>query len=207
MKNKFLAIAASIAALGTAIVSAPAQAQIVGTPTPVNLSVQVPEVLYLRTVSDIFVGLTAADLASGLNPSGTGYYGSDNTSGTVGTNPLGGPAGTGVNTGSPFAVTGPGSFNQSLPNVYAVWSNSPRPGGVNITYNKGGSLSGTLNAVSPATGSVAYTIASTSNQTGKVPQGLVNPTYVGALDLTLDLTGATTAGSYTGVITVTADAP
>ncbi|WP_341524936.1 hypothetical protein WKK05_20200 [Nostoc sp. UHCC 0302] len=207
MKNKFFAIAASIVALGTAITSAPAQAQISGTAAPVNLNVQVPEVLYLKTVSDIYVGISASDLASGLTATGSGFYGSASNSGTVGTDPTTSIPGTGVNTSSPFARAGVGSLNQSLTGVYAVWSNSPRAAGVNITYNKDTGLTGTLTAVAPAIGTVAYTINGSSNQTGKVPKGLVDPTFVGGIDFALDLTNSTTAGSYTGVITITADAP
>jgi hypothetical protein len=202
MKNKFLVIAAaSTAALGTALLSAPAHAQITGSNVPVNLNVTVPEVLFLKTVKDINVNLSAADLASQFAGSSTGGFAFDNNSGTAGA------AQTGVNVQTPFAGTATSQFNQSIPSVYVVWSNSPRAGGVNITFNKGGSLTGSLNAVSPATGSVDYTIASTSNLTQLTPKGLVTPTVVGGVDLALDLTKAANAGQYTGVITVTADAP
>lgn len=204
MKNKFLVIAAATTtALGTGLVWTPAHAQIIGSDVAVPLNITVPEVLFLKTVSKIDLTISASDIASSLVPNGSngGFYGFSQN-GTAGT------SGSTLDTTSPFTSTGTtGSFKQSISNVYAVWSNSPRAGGVSITFNKGGSLTGTLNAVSPATGSVDYTIASTSNLTGLTPKGLVTPTAVGGVDLALDLTKAAVAGQYTGVITVTADAP
>ncbi|BAZ29082.1 hypothetical protein NIES4074_15190 [Cylindrospermum sp. NIES-4074] len=208
MKNKFLVIAAATTtALGTALVWTPAHAQITGSDVSVPLNITVPEVLFLKTVSQINLTISATDIANGLVTNGTGFYGSSQN-GTAST------SGSSLDSTSPFTNVGNGkSIQQKINNVYTVWSNSPRLAkGVNITFNKGITTPVTLNPASPNTGGLNYTIVASSgngdgDQIGLAPKGLVIPTQTGGVTLSLDLNNATTAGTYTGVITITADAP
>lgn len=204
MKNRFLAIAAaSTAALGSAIISAPAHAQFVNTPpNTVNVNLEVPEVLYLKTVSDINLSVAPPELVNGsYTQFGSKYFGSS-TGGVINADGSGG-----VDTTSPFSGTvATGTVSKSVNNVYAVWSNSPRAGGVKITISSAnGDLSGPNGSfanLTNVTGSVASTPALglgtpiTTNVTG-VPVGF-----------TIQLGGKQSAGQYTGAkINVQAEAP
>ncbi|MEH2196404.1 MAG: hypothetical protein V7K98_27705 [Nostoc sp.] len=198
MKNKIVAIiAASAAALGSTIFSAPAHAQITTAPSNVNVSVTVPEVLYLRTVTDIDIDILPTELtAATLTASGSGYVGGNQAGTADGT--------AGVDTTSPFYVaTGNVSVTKTVPAVFAVWSNSPRGNGVTVTtaivtptLNGASGSAITINSVGPITASAA------------VP-GLVTPFSSGVnLGLTLGGNGIAQAGAYTGgVVSVTATAP
>jgi len=198
MKNKIVAIiAASAAALGSTIFSAPAHAQITTVPSNVGVSVSVPEILYLRTVSTIDVDILPTELtAAALTASGTGFVGIDVTGTADGT--------TGVDTTSPFFLAaGNVSVTKSVPAVFAVWSNSPRGNAVTVTtgivtpdLNGTSGSQITINSVTPITSSAA------------VP-GLVTPFSSGVtLGLTLGGNGIAQAGAYTGgVVSVTAAAP
>ncbi|MCX7592566.1 MAG: hypothetical protein N2235_02165 [Fischerella sp.] len=193
MKNKIFAIAAAV---GSAIVAAPAQAQITGTPASVGVSVSVPEILYLRTVSNINVTLTPTDLGNGsLTANGSGFYGSDQA-GTADDTPS-----STLDTTTP-AFTDATAATRTINNVYAVWSNSPRPGGVNVDVEE---IANPSNGLS----TIAMTIDDTlSDKSALTPQGLINPTIVGGVDFIFDLTNAATSGNYTGgAITITASAP
>jgi hypothetical protein len=204
MKNKFFAIAAaSTAALTAAIISAPAQAQITGTtPQSIGLTIGIPEVLLLRTVQNISVNLTPADLgANNLTAAGSGYVGSEVANTTA----------TSANTGgvsllTPFTAAA-GTINKSVPQVYAVFSNSPRNqvkvtmavSSPNLTNTSGGTgkITGVTTTLNGTTGTSVTTTA----------PGLSTPAF-GPANLALSLTGNQSAGSYTGgVITVQAEAP
>ncbi|MCG6133606.1 MAG: hypothetical protein MET45_02925 [Nostoc sp. LLA-1] len=199
MKSKILAIvAASTAVLGGAIFSAPAQAEITGS-SEVGVQVTVPEILYLRTVETISVAIDPADLtAATLTGSGSGFFGTDKAGTADGTNE--------VDPTSPFFAAGAiTEVTKSIPGVFAVWSNSPRGLGVEVTT---GVTNGTLtNIANPST----ITIANVDPIQGfaNVP-GLITP-FVSGVELTLDLNGSggiSDAGAYEGgVITVTATAP
>ncbi|WP_427162744.1 hypothetical protein ACQFX9_15115 [Aliinostoc sp. HNIBRCY26] len=197
MRSKFVAIiAASAAALGSTMLSAPAHAQVSGT-SDVGVNVTVPEVLYLRTVQTIDISLLPADLtAAPLTASGSGFFGSDATGTADGTN--------GVDTTSPFFLTGGNvQVTKQVPAVFAVWSNSPRGNGVAVTTSV---ITNTLNGASGAT--IAINGVAPIQGTANVP-GLVNPFVSGVdLDLILGGNGISQAGAYTGgVIRVTATAP
>ncbi|AUB36718.1 hypothetical protein COO91_02641 [Nostoc flagelliforme CCNUN1] len=198
MKNKIVAIiAASAAALGSTIFSTPAHAQITTPASNVNVSVSVPEVLYLRTVSTIDVDILATELtAATLTASGSGFVGGDQGGTADGTN--------GVSTTSPFFVaSGNVAVTKTVPKVFAVWSNSPRGNGVAVstaivtpTLNGANSSAITISSVAPITA------------TANVP-GLINPFTDGVtLGLILGGNSISQAGDYTGgVISVTASAP
>ncbi|BAT51099.1 unknown protein [Nostoc sp. NIES-3756] len=197
MKSKILAIVAvSTAALGSAILSAPAQAQITSTPATVGVNVTVPEVLYLRTVSTIDVDIPVSALTSEtLTASGTGFTATENDGNTAdGTN--------GVDTLSPFNTTnGEATASISIPNVFAVWSNSPRGQGVSVA-----AAIGTATLTSGGS-TITLTSAAASPASAPVP-GLVNP-FIGGVNLgfTLGGNGISQAGDYTGgTITITASA-
>jgi hypothetical protein len=197
MKSKFLAIvAASTAALGSAILSAPAQAQITSAPATVGVSVSVPEVLYLRTVANIDVDIPVSALTSQtLTADGTGSTGTQSIGTADGSN--------GVDTTSPFNTTnGNATATISVPNVFAVWSNSPRGQGVSVA-----AAIGTATLTGANTSTITLTSAAASPATANVP-GLVNP-FVGGVNLgfTLGGNGISQAGDYTGgTITITATA-
>jgi hypothetical protein len=196
MKNKITAI---IIALGSAIFTAPAHAQITGIPATVGVNVTVPEILYLRTVSTINVTLTPADLGvAGLTASGSGFY-SSNQAGTADTTPA-----TTLNSNSPFTTAT--AATKTIADVYVVWSNSPRAGGVNITVAKpAGADPGN------GTDTVPMTVDAASNITGATANGLIDPvtgTGVGSVVLAFDASDVD-AGTYStgGQITITAAAP
>lgn len=213
MKNKILALAVAGAALGTAAISAPAQAQIQGTPTPIGVNVTVPEVLYLRTVSDITINLTTADLQgpSNLQSVPGGSYGSD-SSGSAD------DGSSGLNLIPPFGggdTTNLLVADKSIGNVYAIWSNSPRNrvtaevgiGSPALTGPNGST--GTIENVrtafgigTPAPGTATSALAETT------APGLAATPAVGYVTLDLNLTVPQSAGAYGGgVITITAAAP
>lgn len=200
MKSKILAIvAASTAVLGGAIFAAPAQAQITGS-SDVGVEVTVPEILYLRTVETISVAIEPTDLtAATLDPSGSGFFGTDKAGTADGTT-------SGLDTTSPFfAVSGVLEVTKSIPDVFAVWSNSPRGLGVEVTTAiTNADITNVANGATIQIAGVTPIAAS-----APVP-GLINP-FVSGVDLTLDLTGSggiSDAGAYDGgVITVTATAP
>ncbi len=202
MNHKFFAIAAaSTAALTAAVFAAPAHAQITNTtPQSVGVTVSVPEILFLRTAQNLSVDLTPADLgANGLTAAGSGYVGSEvaNTTATSGN------AG-GVSLLTPFTAAA-GTINKSVPQVYAVWSNSPRDqvkvtmavSNPNLTNTTGGT--GTITGVTTTlNGQEGASVTTTA-------PGLSTPAFA---NLALSLAGNQSAGSYTGgVITVQAEAP
>ncbi|AFY49869.1 hypothetical protein Nos7524_4099 [Nostoc sp. PCC 7524] len=202
MKNKFLALAAfGAAALGSAIVSTPANAQIPqgsGPTSPITVNVSVPEVLYLRTITTANLVITPTDLTAvaltGLGP------GVPPTSPFIGSN-QGQEAGGTVDTASPFA----GGFADGVPvektitSAYIVWSNAPSNYEVQVTAPVGG-------FVGPGGDAVTAAVVGT-NPASFAPEGLINST---PRDIVLDLAGGSgdlTAGTYTGVLTVEAFRP
>jgi hypothetical protein len=203
MKTKFLAIAAaSTAALTAAIFSAPAQAQITNTtPQPVGVTVGVPEVLFLRTAQNLSINLTTTDLGAGNLTQVNGTAIGSQVSPTTATS-----NGGGVSLLTPFTPPS-GTINTVIPQVYAVWSNSPRNqikvtmavGNATITNGSGGT--GTITGVTTTlNGSTGTSVTTTA-------PGLTTPAF-GPANLALTLGGTQAAGSYTGgSVTVQAEAP
>lgn len=197
MKNKFLALAAfGAAALGGAILSAPANAQIQqgsGPSQNVTVNVSVPEILYLRTIVDADVTIDPADLgASGLTPvPGTtppAAIGSDQSEEIGGT----------VNTASPFATLVAGTpIQKTIKSAYIVWSNSPTG-----TYQV---------AITPGTftGPNATTLTAAVNGANPVTLPATGLVTSAAQDVALDVTlpANPTAGTYTGTLTIEAFRP
>ena len=201
MKNKFLALAAfGAAALGTAIVSAPAHAQIPqgsGPQSNITVNVSVPEILYLRTITDIDLTIDAADLTGATLNAVAG----SNPPAFTGTQNLEDGAGL-VDTNSPFAG---GSADgvpvvKTIPSAYVVWSNSPTGNYQVQVTTPGGGL------VGPG-GGVVNVAVNGANPSTQTAQGLINAT---AQNILLDLaaaSGTISAGTYTGNITVEAFRP
>ncbi|HLO84868.1 MAG TPA: hypothetical protein VK203_07625 [Nostocaceae cyanobacterium] len=195
MKNKFLALAAfGAAALGGAILSAPANAQIPqgsGPSQNVTVNVSVPEILYLRTIVDADVTIDPADLgANGLTPvPGTtppAAIGSDQSEEAGGT----------VNTASPFATLVAGApIQKTITSAYIVWSNAPSNYSVAITP---GTFAG-------PNGNIAVAVNG-ANPASFAPTGLVTAP---ARDVVLDITlpENPTAGTYTGTLAIEAFRP
>ncbi|AUS99312.1 hypothetical protein CLI64_02270 [Nostoc sp. CENA543] len=195
MKNKFLALAAfGAAALGGVIVSAPANAQIPQgsmTPQPITVNVSVPEILFLRTISEFNVDITPADLTgTTLTPIGTpptAFVGSEQTTGST------------LDTTSPFAggFADGQAMTVTIPSAYIVWSNSPT-GNYNVAITPPGA-----GLVGPGT-AISVAVVGTSPVT-LAAEGLVTAT---PQDIELELTATDpTAGTYTGDILVEAFRP
>jgi hypothetical protein len=190
MKNKFLAIvAASASVLVSALVSAPAHAQIVPGPNQnISVDVTVPEILFLRTISTATVALTPGDF-TGLTLTQVGttnaYTGSDQTPGSV------------LDQTSPFTVGSP--INKPINTAYAVWSNSPRTGGISVIV----SLPGTF---TNGTTTLPVAVNSASNISNQAAPGLTTP-YLGNISLDITPAATTSAGTYNGQVNVQVDAP
>jgi hypothetical protein len=175
--------------LGSTIVSAPAHAQIVPGPNQnISVDVTVPEILFLRTISTATVALTPADFtALTLTQVGTtnAYTGSDQTTGST------------LDTTSPFTVGS--ALAKSIPLAYAVWSNTPRAGGINVTVSAGSFQNG-------GGATLPVTVNASSNVTGQAAPGLSTP-YTDSIDLDITPGATTSAGTYTGTVNVQVDAP
>ncbi|BCL36949.1 hypothetical protein [Nostoc sp. MS1] len=195
MKNKFLALAAlGTAALGSAVVSAPANAQIAqgaGPSQTINVNVSVPEILYLRTVQNADVVITPTQLAGNAvtltSAGGTppAYIGSDQSTGAT------------VDTTSPFSAPG-APVAVSIPNAYIVWSNSPT-GSYSVAFD-----TGTFTA--SGSGGATITVEPTNATLTNTAEGLVTATPKN-IDLNVTLDANTKAGSYAGTVTVEAFRP
>ncbi|MFN6464742.1 MAG: hypothetical protein RMZ41_023400 [Nostoc sp. DedVER02] len=200
MKTKFLVVIAATSAFVSALSSvivAPANAQVAAT-NNVAVTLTVPEVLYLRTVSTIDLDLTTADLSSQtFTANGSGFYGSDK-SGTANSTT------SGLDTTSPFNNNGTNlTVTKTIPQVFAVWSNSPRGAGINVSVAPG--TSSTLTGANSSTATL--TNGAANPNFANVP-GLVTP-FIGGVDLSVDVggNGIAQAGAYTGAdINITATA-
>ncbi|MBE9052188.1 hypothetical protein IQ243_17505 [Nostocales cyanobacterium LEGE 11386] len=197
MKNKFLAIfaAAGIAAVGSTLFSAPAHAQLGPIDQDVNVELEVPEVLFLRTFETVSLSITEADLAGGTAVT-TGGLGQDFD--TI--NPISDGT-TLIDQTSPFTGLTGGSITKTVDELYAVWSNSPRPGGVTI------GLSVLTPGLTGANGGTATIVSATPDTPTAAAPGLDIP-VVGGADIEFNLGTSTASGTYTGgVITVSVEAP
>ncbi|MFN6570364.1 hypothetical protein [Dendronalium sp. ChiSLP03b] len=182
MKSKILAIAvAAGTVVAGSLFSAPAHAQLTAN-QDVDVEINVPEVLFLRTFQTISLDISEAELG-GVTTGGVGqdYNNPALTDGT-----------TTIDQTSPFAALSAGTITKNVAELYAVWSNNP--GGATIT------LTASTPGLTSAGGATA-TIANVTN-TGTDPTtaiGLQTP-YVGGADIEFDLSTATEAGLYNGGI-------
>jgi hypothetical protein len=192
MKKQLLALAVlGTAALGNAILSAPAHAQIVAPGAPnqnITVSVSVPEILYLRTIPNAIVNLAGTDFAPGLVAVGSNYIGRDYKATANGT----------VDTTSPFTT---GTVQKTISQAYAVWSNSPRANGVNIAITTPSTYTNTV-----SNGTINVAIPASSSRTGVPATGLITP-ITGDIALSVTPTSTTTPGTYFGNVNVAVSAP
>jgi hypothetical protein len=193
MKNKALVIlAASAAALGSAIFAAPANA----VQQEVEVQVTIQPALYLRTFKTIKLDITQGDLAKANG-------GTLKESDFMGDEGVGGSA---VTTGEQLinnirsgGIGGGGTADtvtKTVKQLYAVWGNTAAGKSVTVTVTpvvkdllKDGTSTTekiTLDTITPTTGSFT-TGAVNSTTTGKV----------GGIDMTFKLNGAG-EGTYTG---------
>lgn len=197
MKNKFLAIAAfGAAALGSAVLSAPANAQIAqgsGPSQTINVNVSVPEILYLRTITTANVTISPTDLA-GAGASALTPVASTTPPAYIGSDQAESPPGS-VNTASPFAAPG-APVAVSIPNAYVVWSNSPT-GSYSVGFTPGSFTS---------SGGDSITVTATNATVSNPATGLVTATAY-PIDLDVALNDTTKAGSYAGTVLVEAFRP
>ncbi|PMB16410.1 hypothetical protein CEN48_02645 [Fischerella thermalis CCMEE 5282] len=195
MKNKILAIAATAgtAILGSSVFSTPAQA--LTQTQDVTINYTVPEILYLRTFQTVNMTLDANLLGAILTAQGSGFVGKDYdpTNATV-TIDVTGNADVTLDQTSPFGNLA--AIQQSIPELYAVWSNSTGTVDVNLTSTPLTEVGGKTIAVNSITPTVDNFAA----------PGLDTP-QIGGADLDLDLTNATVMGIYTGTITVDVSTP
>lgn len=208
MKNKFLAIlAAGSAIVGGSLASAPAQALTVSSDTTVT--VNVPEVLILRTVPSITLNLNGSAIF-GTSPTGTvtstaaGITYKDQIPADAITYNADGTQTGFVNQTSPV-LTGASVATIPLNDIYAVWSNSTATTGTNVTVTPGSS--GALTGTGTAAGATATLAVATGGNQNFTPAGLVNPALVGDITVSVDLANATKAGPYGGTLTITANTP
>ncbi|MEH2259271.1 hypothetical protein [Nostoc sp.] len=190
MKTRFLVVIAATSAFVSALSSvivAPANAQ-VSTTNNVAVTLSVPEVLYLRTVSTIDLDLKPADL-SAKTLIGSGPYTSDGTDKTGTAN----SSGSTLDQSTPFNTNGTNlSVDKTISKVFAVWSNSPR--GLGITVDA------TVANAALTNGTATATLSSNGANPNFAPvPGLVTP-FVGGVDLTIDVpgNGIAQAGTYSG---------
>ncbi|WP_315790452.1 hypothetical protein [Fischerella sp. JS2] len=199
MKNKILAIAATAgtAILGSSLLSAPAQALTQSQNVTVNYTV--PEILYLRTFQTVNMTLDTTLLGATLTAQGNGFVGKDYdpTNPTVTIDPATGTADFPLDQTSPFGNLA--AIQQTIPELYAVWSNSDQ----NVSVDLLTGSSTTLNE--PGGKTIAINDITTSTPSFAAP-GLDTP-QVGDATLDLDLTNATVKGIYTGTIVVTVSTP
>ncbi|PMB23741.1 hypothetical protein CEN45_09670 [Fischerella thermalis CCMEE 5198] len=196
MKNKILAIAATAgtAILGSSLFSTPVQA--LTQTQDVTINYTVPEILYLRTFQTVNMTLDTTLLGATLTAQGTGLVGKDYdpTNPTVTIDPVTGTANFSLDPTSPFGNLA--AIQQSIPELYAVWSNSNGNVDVNLTSTTltgpGGQTIG-VNSIDPTVDNFPA-------------PGLDTP-QIGGADLDLDLTNATVMGTYTGTITVDVSTP
>ncbi|PLZ47376.1 hypothetical protein [Fischerella thermalis] len=196
MKNKILAIAATAgtAILGSSVFSTPAQA--LTQTQDVTINYTVPEILYLRTFQTVNMTLDTTLLGATLTAQGTGFVGKDYdpTNATVTIDPVTGTADVTLDQTSPFGNLA--AIQQSIPELYAVWSNSTGTVDVNLTsttLTEAGGQTIAVNSITPTADNFAA-------------PGLDTP-QIGGADLDLDLTNATVMGTYTGTITVDVSTP
>ena len=193
MKNNILAIivAAGTAVVGSSLFSAPAHAQL-QVNQDVNVEINVPEVLYLRTFDTVSLDITGDDLAGtqGVFVNGVGKD-KNNPGITNGTNT--------IDKNTPFI--GVSSVTKPVAELFAVWSNNPN-GGVNVTLT---TITSTLTGPGTATATIANVTKVSTDPT--TAPGLVNP-YFGGAQIEFDLSNASAVGTYTGgVINVSVEAP
>jgi hypothetical protein len=191
MKTRFLVVLAATSAFVSALSSvivAPANAQTTTT-SNVAVTVTVPEVLYLRTVSTIDLDLTPADLsAKTFTASAPGFSGTEK-SGTANSTT------SGLDESTPFNTNGIDlSVDKTINKVFAVWSNSPRGLGVSVS-----AIVANPALTNGAATATLFSNGTTPNGGDAAVPGLVIP-FVGGVDLTVDVSGngIAQAGSYAG---------
>jgi hypothetical protein len=188
-------VAVSSAALALLLCSAPVHAQAVGA---TDIDITIPDIVILHYFSAVSVSIDGADMGTFLTGNASALQAADEGSVSVG------PGGFTQDLNIiPSALTGnPAAAVLTLQNAWAVRAIS---GGASTQTqlaitNTGGSL----DRPAPSTATITTTYAVNDGDGGAsaatiqfpVP-GLVNPEY-GDVELTLDLTGATEAGQYTG---------
>jgi len=187
--------AVSSAALALLLCSAPVHAQAVGA---TDIDITIPDIVILHYFSSVSVSIDGADLGNFLtgNPGAAQKF----DEGTVSVGPGGFTQNLNI---TPTGLTGnPAAALLTLENAWAVRAIS---GGASTQtqlaiVNTGGSL----DRPAPSTATITMGVAVNDGDGGAsaatiqfaVP-GLVNPEY-GDVELTLDLTGATEAGQYSG---------
>ena len=194
MKNKFLAIvAACTAILGSTLVSAPAHAQLSVTSDDISVDVTVPEILYIKTITSATVDILGTGYLGGLSGSQAAGYTGKTTGSSISDSET-----------SPFTITG---SDYPIENAYAVWSNTPRSGGINVTVSQSGGTAGSfVNSVDTTKTLPVVVNTADSNKTGLAAPGL-STAYVGDITLTITPSGSTSAGTYQGKLNVVVDAP
>jgi hypothetical protein len=187
MKNNVLAIilAAGTAVVGSSLFSAPARALTID--QDVDVEINVPEVLYLRTFETLSLDITVDELAgvaqgTNLPQAQSGYDTINPTSDGT----------TDIDDTSPFAGVTAGTISKTVNQVYAVWSNNPN--GFDVT------LTNPADILTATTGGATATMSNLQKTVATDPAtavGLITP-HIGGASFDLDLTSATKADTYDG---------
>ncbi|MBW4602957.1 MAG: hypothetical protein KME29_26200 [Calothrix sp. FI2-JRJ7] len=192
MNKKILGIvAASVAALGSAIFAAPAHA----VKQDVDVNVTIQPGIYLRTFKTINLQITQGDLGA-LQESDYNTGGSDTTDGT----------GTLMRTVPRIGAGTDTEVTKNVKELFAVWSNGSRP--INVTVTPKITDTDTqqtvlANADAASTDKIVLKSVTVNGGSG-TPTNARTP-IVGGVDLIFDTTEAT-AGSYTGAGLLTVEA-
>lgn len=176
MKTKFLAIlAASLSAVGSIIIGAPANA----VEQEVNVEITIQPTMFLRTFENISLDITQGDLGANdkdFDPNNTTTDG--NASITL--------------TPRPSLVDGSdlSAVQKQVKELYAVWANSGTTVDVTIEATQD-TLTNTVDGISTALITGVTPTEPTGSPTATQP-------LVGGADFTFDLTNATATGTYNG---------
>lgn len=204
MKNKVLVIlAASAAALSSAIFAAPANA----VTQEVNLSVDVQKAIYLKTFADVNLKISPENFSATLKQSEA----SGTTDGNATLDPYIGPipGGSGASAGT---------VTKSVKELFAVSANVSTDVDVTVTGPTVGVTSGTLSKSSASTttgladsiqltGITATNVTGTTGTvTGNKITGTATPgkAFKGGVDLSFNVPSAAQGGIYTGKLYVEA---
>jgi hypothetical protein len=203
MNKKILGILAASAALGSAMIAAPAQAVM----EEVNLSVDVQKAIYLKTFADVNLKISPEDFSETLQQSeavGT-------TDGSATLDPYIGPIPAGSGTGA-------GTVSKTVAELFAVSANTNTPVEVKITGPAVGVTTGTLSKSPASTNEgladsiqlAGITATNVTGGTGTVAGNIINGTatpgtpFKGGVTLDFNVPSSAQGGIYQGKLYVEA---
>ncbi|MGD1871811.1 MAG: hypothetical protein ACFB02_02040 [Mastigocoleus sp.] len=173
MNKKFLGIIAGVAAIGSAIISAPANA----VEQEVQVDITIQPTMYLRTFSNVSLQITQGDLGAADKDFDSVNTTTDGSTAIDQTNPT-------FSGGSQTQVT------KEVKELFAVWGSNSNAVNVTVTATED-----TLTNTDGFSQAQITNVVATGENTGTPSP--INP-IVGGADITFDLTNASSPGQYTG---------